>query len=113
MVPRRRPPHTSMVALLLACLIAGSGTVHAAAGHGSGSHRASGALRWRVLNTVAVGSRPVAVAVDGRTGRAFVAGGGRVGVVDGARGGAPGTHTAGVGAQGYGAGPHAAAGGPR
>src|SRR5437588_773912 len=86
MVPRRRPRRASMVALLLACLIAGSGTVHAAAEHGSGSHRAPGAVRWRVLNTVAVGSRPVAVVVDERAGRAFVAGGNGVSVLDGASG---------------------------
>src|SRR5918911_4668315 len=76
MVPRRRPRRASMVALLLAWLIAGSSTVHAAGGPGRGSNHASGALSWHVLNTVAVGSRPVAVAVDGHTGRAFVAGGG-------------------------------------
>src|ERR671933_2573943 len=92
MVPRRRPRRASMVALLLAWLIAGSITVHAAGGHGRGSYRASGALSWHVLNTVAVGSRPVAVAVDGHTGRAFVAGGGRGGGLFGARGGGLGGH---------------------
>src|SRR5919199_1900214 len=89
MVLRRRPRRASMVALLLAWLIAASSTVHAAGGHGRGSSHASGALSWHVLNTVAVGSRPVAVAVDGRTGRAFVAGGGRGGGVVGASGAAP------------------------
>src|ERR687885_792277 len=88
MVLRRRPRRASMVALLLAWLIAASSTVHAAGGHGRGSSHASGALSWHVLNTVAVGSRPVAVAVDGRTGRAFVAGGGKGGGGEGGPGGA-------------------------
>src|SRR5918912_4399041 len=109
MVPRRRPRRASMVALLLAWLIAGSSTVHAAGGHGRGSYRASGALSWRVLNTVAVGSRPVAVAVDGHTGRAFVAGGNRVSVLDGASGVALRTIHAGVGTPDSGAGPAAVA----
>src|SRR5437763_12212224 len=109
MVPRRRLWRVSMVALLLACCIAGSGAVQAAGGHGSASHSASGAVSWRVLNTVAVGSRPVAVAVDGHTGRAFVAGGNRVSVLDGASGAALRTIPAGVGAHDYGAGPDAVA----
>src|SRR5918911_2062363 len=92
MVPRRRPRRASMVALLLAWLIAGSSTVHAAGGPGRGSYHASGALSWHVLNTVAVGSRPVAVAVDGRTGHAFVAGGGGGGGVLGAPRPAPGNN---------------------
>src|ERR671937_263446 len=109
MVPRRRPRRTSRVALLLACLIAGSSTVHAAGGHGRGSYHASGALSWHVLNTVAVGSRPVAVAVDGHTGRAFVAGGEGVSVLDAAGGAALKPTPAGVGTHAYGAGPDAIA----
>src|SRR5437588_10093541 len=113
MVPRRRLRRVSTVALLLACCIAGSGAVQAAGGHGSASHSASGAVSWRVLNTVAVGSRPVAVAVDGHTGRAFVAGGNRVSVLDGASGVALRTIPAGGGVHGYGRGPDAAAVHPR
>src|SRR2546423_7446816 len=113
MVPRRRPRRASMVALLLACLIAGSGTVHAAAEHGSGSHRAPGAVRWRVLNTVAVGSRPVAVVVDERAGRAFVAGGDGGGGVGGGRGGALGNNPPPGGAPAFWAGAPAGAGGRR
>src|SRR5437879_6533381 len=109
MVPRRRLRRACAVALLLACFITGSGAVHAAGGHGTGSHSASGAVSWRVLNTVAVGSRPVAVAVDERTGHAFVVGGNKVSVLDGAGEAALRTIPTGVGIQDYGAGPAAVA----
>src|SRR5215470_8077600 len=95
----------SRVALVLACAIAGFGAAYAAGGHGSRSHSASHTASWRVLHTVTAGSRPVAVAVDERARRAFVASRDSVSVLDGASGAALRTIRAGVGTQDYGAGP--------
>src|SRR2546428_852453 len=102
MVPRRRLRRASRAALLLAYVIAGSGAVYAAGGHGTGSHRASHTANWRVLNTAAVGPRPGAAVADGRTRRAFVASRDSVSGLDRAAGGALRTLPRGVGRPDFG-----------